>query len=291
MPKMLVLRRGGLGDTLLMLPVLAALRRQCAGAELHFAGVLEFAELLPAFGAVDRACSTEALQLWALARRPAAAAVVARFGSYQHIVADDPAVAVLAAADRQVQVFDPRRVRPGSPFGAQLLEQLGLGDAAADARLAARAAPMPGAPVVLAPGSGAPAKCWPRAHWLLLAAMLAATGHRLAVVIGPAERERDDPSRWGWPDGTGLWAGLGVVELAQRLRPALAFAGNDSGVTHLAAALSVPTVALFGPTDPAVWAPAGEHVQCLREVAAGRPAADPGAVCRALLALAESGRG
>ena len=42
-----------------------------------------------------------------------------------------------------------------------------------------------------------------------------------------------------------------------------AFVGNDSGVSHLAAALGVPTVALFGPTRPEHWAPRGERVRVL----------------------------
>ena len=62
----LVIRRGGLGDTLLMLPMLAALRRAHPGAALHFAGVHEFAAVLQHFAAVDRALSSETLQLWAL---------------------------------------------------------------------------------------------------------------------------------------------------------------------------------------------------------------------------------
>jgi ADP-heptose:LPS heptosyltransferase len=39
------------------------------------------------------------------------------------------------------------------------------------------------------------------------------------------------------------------------------FVGHDSGLTHLAAALHVPTIALFGPTDPRRWAPRGPHVK------------------------------
>jgi ADP-heptose:LPS heptosyltransferase len=42
------------------------------------------------------------------------------------------------------------------------------------------------------------------------------------------------------------------------------YVGNDSGVSHLAAAWGAPTLALFGPTDPAVWAPLGPHVRTLR---------------------------
>jgi heptosyltransferase-3 len=41
------------------------------------------------------------------------------------------------------------------------------------------------------------------------------------------------------------------------------FIGNDSGISHLAAAVGTPAVALFGPTDPAVWAPRGPSVQVI----------------------------
>ncbi len=42
------------------------------------------------------------------------------------------------------------------------------------------------------------------------------------------------------------------------------FLGNDSGASHLAAASGAPTLALFGPTDPALWAPVGPSVATLR---------------------------
>jgi ADP-heptose:LPS heptosyltransferase len=52
-----------------------------------------------------------------------------------------------------------------------------------------------------------------------------------------------------------------LYELARWLAQARLFVGNDSGITHLAAAVGTPVLALFGPTDPAVWAPRGPHVQ------------------------------
>ncbi len=42
------------------------------------------------------------------------------------------------------------------------------------------------------------------------------------------------------------------------------FVGNDSGVSHLAAATGAPTLALFGPTDPGLWSPLGQRVRVLR---------------------------
>jgi hypothetical protein len=55
-----------------------------------------------------------------------------------------------------------------------------------------------------------------------------------------------------------------LFELARFLAGARAYIGNDSGITHLAAAVGVPTVALFGPTDPAVWGPRGSCVRILK---------------------------
>ena len=51
-----------------------------------------------------------------------------------------------------------------------------------------------------------------------------------------------------------------LYELACWLARARVYIGNDSGITHLAAAVGTPVVAIFGPTDPAVWAPRGERV-------------------------------
>jgi ADP-heptose:LPS heptosyltransferase len=274
----LVLRRGGLGDTLLMLPVLDALRRAHPGAGLHFAGVLEFAAVLAEFGAVDRALSSESLQLWALRSDTAdGERARARLGAYTHVVADDPAA---AAAGTCVQVFDPRPLLGDVPLALQIGKALGLRIDLGLAVLPRRPPAVGRGPVALAPGSGSPAKCWPRARWLELAAHLAAAAP-LAVVVGPVEIERDDPRRWPWPAGTSFVAEPGCVELAHRLAAARAFVGNDSGVTHLAAAMLVPTVALFGPTAPAVWGPPSPSCTC---VDTGTGAAPPDVAVTAVLA-------
>jgi len=55
-----------------------------------------------------------------------------------------------------------------------------------------------------------------------------------------------------------------LYELACWLGRARLYVGNDSGITHLAAAAGAPVLALFGPTDPSVWVPRGPNVRVAR---------------------------
>jgi len=260
--ELLVLRRGGLGDTLLMLPMLRALQRRWPAVRVHLAGVLEFAAVLAAYDAVDVVHSSESFGLWQLGLDTAAGeAARQRLCTFARIVTDGP-LPHLGLGGPDVVAFDPRQVLPGVPFGLQLARQLGLEPHWPDDAwlLPPKSTPEPG-PVVLAPGSGGRTKCWSRERWLELAQRLAAASATVGVVVGPVEQEVDDPQRWPWPVATTFLVDRSPVELAQALVNARGFVGNDSGPTHLAAMLGVPVVAVFGPTAPEVWAPVGSHVQ------------------------------
>jgi ADP-heptose:LPS heptosyltransferase len=104
---------------------------------------------------------------------------------------------------------------------------------------------------VIHPFSGSPRKNWPLDRYRALADRLGA----LLPVEWCAGPEDDLPGAFQLPD---------LYDLACRLAGARLFIGNDSGITHLAAALGTPVVALFGSTDPAIWAPRGENVVVLR---------------------------
>ena len=108
----------------------------------------------------------------------------------------------------------------------------------------------------------------------------------LHVVVGPVEIERDDPRRWPWPRAVELVVEPDSAALAARLERASAFVGNDSGTTHLAAMLGVPVVALFGPGDPRVWAPPGDHVSVVRGSGTSMDTIPVAAAAAALAAVA-----
>ena len=61
-----------------------------------------------------------------------------------------------------------------------------------------------------------------------------------------------------------------LYELAQHVASARVFVGNDSGITHLAAAAQAPVVAPFGPADPRVWSPRGPRVTVLAKPEIGQ---------------------
>jgi ADP-heptose:LPS heptosyltransferase len=142
--------------------------------------------------------------------------------------------------------------------------------------------------LAVAPGSGQAAKNWPLTHYYEVSRALS-WEHKLGVVwlAGPAE------ASWtpylqalAAAQGHVLLAGAPLRRVAAALSRCRLFLGNDSGLTHLAAALGGPQVlALFGPTDPKVWAPPGDQVRVLTgpcqkaPCARGREIACPKAQC------------
>ncbi|MDB5296864.1 MAG: putative glycosyltransferase [Phycisphaerales bacterium] len=125
--------------------------------------------------------------------------------------------------------------------------------------------PTPGGPIVIHPGAGSPDKCWPADRFVELTKRLAAAGRAVRFVVGEVELERWSPARL---DALAAVAELrrpnALVGLLEALAGASAFVGNDSGPGHLAAMLGLPTISLFGPTDPAVWRPVGPRVTVIR---------------------------
>ena len=116
--------------------------------------------------------------------------------------------------------------------------------------------------VIIQPGSGGVEKCWHIDNFYALAEVLSEKGFKPLFLLGPAEMERFKKTMI---DRLAVMAGvvseLSLAETFQLLCVADCFVGNDSGITHMAASASVPTVACFGPTDPAIYAPLGPKTE------------------------------
>jgi ADP-heptose:LPS heptosyltransferase len=113
-------------------------------------------------------------------------------------------------------------------------------------------------------------KRWPLDRFLALADALAEQGDTPAPLLaGEVEAERFTAGERAdfAAAGGNILTDLGA--LADELAAATLVVGNDSGPAHLSAQLGVPTLALFGPTDPDVWSPIGPHVRVLAPGAPG----------------------
>src|SRR5579863_4280700 len=133
---------------------------------------------------------------------------------------------------------------------------------------------------VLNPGAGWGAKQWPAERFGLVAKQLAAYGLKSLVNFGPGE---ENVAQAVEAAGAGAAAAVGctLTELIALIRRARLFIGGDTGPMHLAAALGIPTVAIFGPTYPARNGPFGTRSITLRNALsptthARRAQPDPG---------------
>ncbi|SHG36713.1 ADP-heptose:LPS heptosyltransferase [Desulfacinum infernum DSM 9756] len=116
-------------------------------------------------------------------------------------------------------------------------------------------------------GSGGRAKVWPFPRWeRLLSRLHEAAGTPLVFTTGPAD-EPYEPfvDRMASKFNGRRVSDFDLGRLAALLAWARFYAGCDSGVSHLTAAVGTPSLVIFGPTDPRVWAPQGPHVQILRD--------------------------
>ncbi len=146
--------------------------------------------------------------------------------------------------------------------------------------------------IAIHPGSGGRQKRWPLEHWQNLLGSLRqpnALGSPALLFVG-GEADAEQIATLGPKSEAGelLAWDLSLPRLAAVLEQCAAFIGHDSGISHLAAAVRTPSILLFGPTDPAIWAPAGKHVEVVRAPEGDLAQLSPQAVLMPLARIAQS---
>src|SRR3954454_11968994 len=120
--------------------------------------------------------------------------------------------------------------------------------------------------IAIHPGSGSHEKNWPLENWVGLFSATSDFGNtgRLVVISGEADEAQTNELQGEWKNRNVRFArNLPLPCLAAMLQRAT-FIGHDSGISHLAAAAGANCILLFGRTDPDVWAPKNEDVRVLR---------------------------
>lgn len=269
-PRVLVIRGGAIGDFILTLPAIRLLRETIAGCHLEVIGYPSIAELARTAGLADSIRSLEHRAMAPLFAKnaPIDDVLAGHLRSFNLVVSFlyDPDGLFRASMERAgVKTFiecSPRVQNDGEHASKQLakgLEKLAMYlddehlrrahfERHSDDRKR----------VVIHAGSGSEKKNWPLEHWLRLTDEL--TADEVVFITGEAEEARGVKIT-----DRANWHALPLPELAGRLSACRAFLGHDSGISHLAAACGVPSLLLFGPTNPEIWAPPQPWVSVLRE--------------------------
>jgi heptosyltransferase-3 len=269
--KILLLRGGALGDLLLTLPVLDAIRSEFPQSFIEVWGIHPQAGLLQSVDRVDRLDALDVAPLFI--SNPIAPVLQRRLREFDLAVSflfdPDGVVAenLASAGVRRVVKCSPI-MRAGVHAVHQLatvLEPLGVELRDPVPRLKIDRNRDEKSILGFHPGSGSRAKNWPLERWSEFVETIAPRFERLLLIGGEADGEvvrAFQPRRCA--PGFEAMIRASLWDLARALSRCAVFVGHDTGVTHLAAAVKTPTVALFGPTDPGVWRPLGDHVEIIR---------------------------
>ena len=287
---LLIVHPGTLGDVLLGLPAIRALRRACPSHLVGLVAAQQVGHLLQVSGEVHAVFPTEGDVLTNLFM----GADACRGNLRGFLEACDLAVCWLSDPDeRLASTFHAFGVQtaivrsPGS-YGHEpihqtdrymaTIEPVASGSAAFeeirlpqslihDARMQLGDLDLGTRPIVIVhPGSGSPHKCAGPECFETVVHWCERRGATPVMLRGPADDKEAFRlmARVPWVP---VLHGMDLHVMAALVSQASLLVGHDSGVSHLAAALQVPTVALFGPTDPRRWAPRGPAVQVLRGAA------------------------
>jgi heptosyltransferase-3 len=289
--RLLIWHQGALGDLLLAGPALEALSRHYSGARFTALGHPERWSLLSRSLPLRKVWDSGEARWSPLVTEGALpAALVARLAGFQLALVFSPRPATLLQAQLRRAGIPAVHRLPSFPetgdeavagLQARYLEELGLEYIPAPFTLEVGLPeeeeppelPGPGPWLAVAPGSGQLLKNWPLAHYGEVSRELAREyGLQVVWLAGPAEEAMlPELEASAQSQGQVLLANRPLLEVARVLSRCRLYLGNDSGLTHLAAAVGKPgVIALFGPTDPRVWAPLGPRVRIL--AAPGHPA-------------------
>jgi heptosyltransferase-3 len=146
------------------------------------------------------------------------------------------------------------------------LERLAIFDANPAPHLSVNAPSAIANRLAVHPGSGSERKNWPEENWAaLLQALCTMTSINLLLIGGEAEGERLERLAAKLPaERVAALRSVPLPELAVQLAGCNGFVGHDSGISHLAAALRIPALVLWGQTQEEIWRPRGESVRLLR---------------------------
>ena len=297
--KILVIRGGAIGDFILTLPVLAAIRERFPNIRLELLAYPRVTQLALASGLADGARSIEARPMASFFAKggPLPQELADYFASFaviicflfdpDHIFQENLARCskaqflagphrpdergTLHATDAFLQplirlaIFDADPTPRLYPFAAPAVDRVDLRKPPPVQHLGTSEAKAEDAWLALHPGSGSERKNWPEPKWKeLLRRLSTETNLGFVLVGGEAEGERLTRLAGAIPiERRRIAQSLPLDQLAALLQRCSGYIGHDSGISHMAAAVGLPGLVLWGETRQEIWRPRSERVRLL----------------------------
>ena len=313
MKRVLVIRGGAIGDFILTLPALKALRDAYPRAHIEILGYKNIAALAEDrfYAQAVRSIEYGPLSTFFAKNAELPSELATYFANFDLIISYlyDPD-GILESNLRRCGVEDlirgPAKIEKGEHAARQLarpMQELGL----AVEDLAAKVYPsaedrhcaqeflrdLPRPLVVFHPGSGSKKKNWPLENWIDIGDELLGSDNfrgSLIVASGEADEDRAKQLRAIWKNARVQFAkNFPLPELAAVFEDTI-FVGHDSGISQLAAAAGANCILLFGPTNPEIWAPKGKNVCVIRSKTGAMEDVNPGVVRKSLTELCQRDR-
>ncbi len=267
--KIIAVRRGALGDTILFFPVLMAMGRAYPGARIFYIGNGDYAWLAKELSLAHEVRSVET---W----RPMLELLSKGIEKGVFPVEFQGPTKVYMEWER---TFDLDNVRFFSPLpdssGEKHISRVLLERTGFSGLLDFPLDPLAGTTgkkargkfrIFIHPGAGSCKKAWGMERFMELGTGLSRQGFHVSFVLGPAEMEKgvgDFFLREKEKNGWNVYSFRELRPFYELLKEGDLLVGNDSGPVHLGGVMGIPTIAIFGPTNPRVWAPPWKNVRVI----------------------------
>lgn len=288
MKKVFLHHDGALGDVLLSLPCILAIKADCGLS--HIAGRHDVVRLLKGTGVTDDSSSSDSsiyASLYGPDTGEKASSFLSQFdhafvfttrgdsilaSSIERIIPMTKTILTIPPKGtiEHVSDFRLKQLIPGGKTvtNSPLLEIPPRHRQSAMEFLSARGFPSDGMHLIaLHPGSGSTSKCWPLEKYLALAERTLSRIHsKVLIFSGPAEsrRVRERIDDFALTNKNVLHVhDEDLALVAALLSMCRVYVGNDSGISHMASAMNGNVIVLFGPTDPRIWRPLGSRVRVI----------------------------
>ena len=275
----LIIRPGAIGDALLAFPMLHALRARYGAKHITFVSNSSVLPLAQAWRVADEVSDFQQTQWSELFSTTG----IHNAGLRELLASTDMAICWLSDPDHLVEgnlrQADVKKIiiapgRPPEDSYMHVAEYLASTVKIPAKQVRAWHPTLPsitktGKTIAIHPGSGSERKNWPISSYAEVIKTLWQENCAVLLLAGPADEQKLAYLQKHLTPPPGLYRTLlnaPLLEIAQELQQCRGYLGNDSGFTHLAAMLGVPTVAIFGPTSrTSNWEPLGKHVSIIQQ--------------------------